>query len=479
MLKKNSGFLRAIHQITDIITVGSSFGLAYFVKQYLPSSFGGLTGEYNYTFCLLLALISFHISLRLFGAYEPYRTQKLSQIVITLFKAVLTGIAGIVFISYLLHIESVSRILLGLFGIFAFIGLIIFKFFLYKALTYTRLNDLNTRSILVIGSRQRTLDFIKAVRRRKESGYRILGCLETNDLSENVGDRVYESVKIIGLMSDFKKLLKENAIDEVVFGIPLKKIENAQDYIYFAEEMGKNVRVLPDFQINAIKYYPQTAKTKVEDFLGVSTLALSSVPDNSNDLLLKSCIDYSVAAFSVVLGAPVFLVLALLVKLTSKGPIFFSQERAGLNGRRFKVHKFRTMVVNAEELKETLLEANEMDGPVFKMKKDPRITPIGRFLRKTSLDELPQLFNVLKGEMSLVGPRPPLPSEVEKYRLWQRRRLSMKPGLTCIWQVSGRNNISFEEWMNMDLEYIDNWSLKLDLKLLLLTFREVAFGGGS
>jgi len=158
--------------------------------------------------------------------------------------------------------------------------------------------------------------------------------------------------------------------------------------------------------------------------------------------------------------------------------MIFSQERSGLNGRRFMLHKFRTMVVNAEDLKEKLLEENEVDGPVFKIKKDPRITWTGAFLRKTSLDELPQLFNVLKGEMSLVGPRPPIPSEVERYKLWQRRRLSMKPGMTCIWQVSGRNNISFEQWMNMDLEYIDNWSLRLDLKLLLLTVREVTIGGG-
>jgi lipopolysaccharide/colanic/teichoic acid biosynthesis glycosyltransferase len=172
------------------------------------------------------------------------------------------------------------------------------------------------------------------------------------------------------------------------------------------------------------------------------------------------------------------LLIALLIKLTSKGPVLFTQRRSGLNGRQFSLYKFRTMVNNAEELKSQLAQDNEMDGPVFKMKKDPRVTRLGSFLRKSSLDELPQLFNILKGEMSLVGPRPPLPEEVERYQLWQRRRLSMKPGLTCIWQVSGRNDISFDNWMKMDLDYIDNWSLLFDLKLISITVKEMLLGKG-
>ena len=293
-----------------------------------------------------------------------------------------------------------------------------------------------------------------------------------------VGETVYDSVKVIGTIDIFEQLLKKETIDEIVFALPLKSVTNIHDYIFFAEEMGKNVRVLPDFQIHKIKYFPQTAKVDIENFLGITTLALSSAPKSSNDMLLKSFMDYFGALVGVILLSPVLLMIGLAIKVSSKGPILFYQERAGLNGRRFTVYKFRTMVVNAEALKSTLLAENEVDGPVFKIKNDPRITGIGAFLRKTSLDELPQLFNVLRGEMSLVGPRPPVPAEVENYKLWQRRRLSMKPGLTCIWQVSGRNNVSFEQWMNMDLKYIDNWSLVLDLKLLLLTLREVAIGGG-
>ena len=197
------------------------------------------------------------------------------------------------------------------------------------------------------------------------------------------------------------------------------------------------------------------------------------------ELLVKSFIDYVGAIFLILLLSPVLLIVALLVKLSSPGPVIYSQERAGLNGRRFMVYKFRTMVADAEELRATLEDQNEMDGPVFKIKNDPRITRIGHFLRRTSLDELPQLFNILKGDMSLVGPRPPIPSEVEQYLPCQRRRLSMKPGLTCIWQVSSRrNDIPFEKWMKMDLKYIDNWCLLLDLKLLLRTLSTVILGSG-
>ncbi len=478
MLRRQSGIILAVHQAIDLVIVAGCFIAAYGTRLGFSEDLGVLGMDTSYRMLLLLAVISFHISLRLFGAYEPYRRHSLRKVLYRVFRATLTGTAGIIFLAYIMHMEAVSRLLVGLFFVYSFVALAFFKSVVYKILARSRARDYNTRSILVIGSRQRAMDFIKAIRRRRGSGYRIRGCLETEDQAELVGDRVYESVKIIGTMERFRDLLEHETIDEVVFGIPLKKIHNVHEYIYFAEEMGKNVRVLPDFQINSIKYYPQTAKVNIEDFLGVTTLALSSAPKSTNELLIKTFIDYLGALVGVILLSPVFCGIALAIKCSSRGPVFFSQERSGLNGRRFQLHKFRTMVVNAEELKEELLAENEVDGPVFKIKKDPRITMIGAFLRKTSLDELPQLFNVLKGEMSLVGPRPPIPSEVESYKLWQRRRLSMKPGMTCIWQVSGRNNISFEQWMNMDLEYIDNWSLRLDLKLLLLTVREVTIGGG-
>jgi len=198
-------------------------------------------------------------------------------------------------------------------------------------------------------------------------------------------------------------------------------------------------------------------------------VAMYSVPHHEWQELFKKVMDIVASGLGLVVASPLLLLIALGVKLTSKGPVFFVQERVGLNGRIFKMYKFRSMVQDAEELKKKLAHLNEMSGPVFKIKDDPRVTPIGRFLRKTSLDELPQLWNVFRQEMSLVGPRPPLPSEVNLYDPKHRKRLSVKPGLTCIWQVSGRNDVDFDQWMEMDAEYVDNWSLALDMKILAQT----------
>ena len=197
-------------------------------------------------------------------------------------------------------------------------------------------------------------------------------------------------------------------------------------------------------------------------------------------MIFKRIIDIIVSALALVILAPVFAVIAIIIKRTSDGPAFFAQERCSLNGRRFKLYKFRTMDKDAEGKLKDLMAHNQMDGPAFKMDNDPRVTPVGKFLRKSSLDEFPQFYNVLRGDMSLIGPRPPLPKEVEKYDFWQRRRLSMRPGLTCLWQVSGRNKIKdFDEWARLDLKYIDEWSPLLDTKIFFKTIPTVLFGIGA
>ena len=194
---------------------------------------------------------------------------------------------------------------------------------------------------------------------------------------------------------------------------------------------------------------------------------------------MKEIFDRILSALLLIFSSPVFLLISVSIKVTSPGAAIFQQTRAGLNGRNFQMLKFRTMIKNAEAMKEKLEGQNEMDGPVFKIKDDPRVTKVGKFLRKTSLDELPQLINVVRGEMSLVGPRPPVPQEVSQYERWQRRRLSMKPGITCFWQISGRNEVTFEDWMTLDLKYIDNWSFGLDLIILIKTIPIVLTGKGA
>lgn len=480
MIWDKDKFFLEICQIVDFLTLGLAFLLAYYTKIALvPDIVRGLPSGQNYTLVFLLTSISCQFNLRFTGTYPPFKDKLLRHLIVQIAKAIFFGMLLAVILLYITHIVHISRLLMGLFAVFAVILLSIVKGSIFFILNKKYTRTYNIQNILIIGARDRSLDIIRAIMKKPGSGYHIIGCLETVENEESVGREVYETVKIIGTLDIFNKILLEESVDEVIFALPLKKIKEIHNYIYFAEEMGIKIRVMPDFQLQKIKFYPtKRANVYIDHFLGLPTLAVSSTTVNELGLSIKSIIDYIGAALGMIVLAPVFLIIAIFIKTTSPGSVFFYQERCGLNGRHFLVRKFRTMYEYAEEERNTLEKDNEMDGPVFKIKNDPRMTTIGRFLRKSSLDELPQLINVLRGEMSLVGPRPPIPDEVEKYQLWQRRRLSMKPGITCIWQVSGRNKISFEDWMNMDLEYIDNWSLLLDLKLLLLTVKEVTVGGG-
>jgi exopolysaccharide biosynthesis polyprenyl glycosylphosphotransferase len=226
--------------------------------------------------------------------------------------------------------------------------------------------------------------------------------------------------------------------------------------------------------------FPHTrARVELEDLDGMPLLSFATTPTSQLKLMLKRTLDVVLASLLLLIALPIVSVIALMIKATSGGNVLFRQTRCGLNGRFFTLYKFRTMVEGAEERRRELLHLNEMNGPVFKLRSDPRVTAFGRFLRRFSLDELPQFWNVLRGDMSLVGPRPPIPEEVAKYQRWQRRRLAMKPGMTCLWQISGRNNLDFDRWMELDLEYIDSWSPTLDFKILLKTIPAVLSGKGA
>ena len=280
--------------------------------------------------------------------------------------------------------------------------------------------------------------------------------------------------RVMGSVDDLEHILRNMAVDEVyIAGNTLKQGESMQAAIKLAERFGVPF-ALPAHSFRLDRARPVERRAVADGFLH-----FAAVSPKPHQMAMKRLFDICVSAVALWTLLPLLAVVALAVKLTSKGPIFFKQLRTGQNGKPFYMLKFRSMVVNAEELKAKLAAQNEQTGPVFKMKNDPRITGIGRFIRKFSIDELPQFINVLRGEMSIVGPRPPVPSEVAKYETWQRRRLSVRPGLTCIWQVSGRNQISFEEWMYLDMQYIDHWSLTSDLSLLLQTVPVVLTGRGA
>jgi len=460
------------HKVLDLLLTAIAFLTAYFIcLQGWLGSYEPLDSQ-HFAFIFLATMLSCGLAFDFCDCYELHGRQSFDRVFLRVAKSVLLGTVGVVLLLYLLQMAGGSRMLMGIFAGLALLLLTACR----AVIQLRRKRGLNRKEILIIGSRTRARELIRYVAANEELGYHIIGCLEVDSVT--VGERVADGVSVIGQMGDFRNILLSRTVDEVIFAIPLAKVENIVDYLDFAEEQGVNVRVLPDWQVPELMYQPKVASIYIDQFVGIPMLILSSTPRKELALLVKSVIDRTLAVVSVLFLAPLFLLVALCIKVSSPGPVFFRQVRCGLNGRTFTLLKFRTMVLEAEALRLQLVAANEMDGPVFKIKEDPRVTQVGRFLRKSSLDELPQLINVLRGEMSLVGPRPPLPSEVKDYKHWQRRRLSMKPGLTCIWQVSGRNDVRFEDWMRMDLEYIDRWSLLLDLELMLKTVPAVLFGTG-
>lgn len=270
-----------------------------------------------------------------------------------------------------------------------------------------------------------------------------------------------------------RELLRDQVIDEVIVACPRSMLEAIVSVVDAATEAGVPITLLSDL------FGEHLPPPQVRRFGTLPALRFAPVHHNPASLAVKRALDVALAGVGLVLASPLLAAAALAIKITSPGPVLFRQMRCTLNGRPFVMPKLRTMAVDAERHRHHLEARNEMDGPVFKMRDDPRVTPVGRFLRRYSLDELPQLWSVLKGDMSLVGPRPPVPTEVASYETFERRRLSMRPGLTCLWQVSGRNEIGFDDWVRLDLQYIDTWSLATDLRILLRTVPAVLSGQGA
>ncbi len=330
---------------------------------------------------------------------------------------------------------------------------------------------IGTRRVLVVGTLEKAGEFLSVLRKHNWPGVECAGVLSIDDSQKQERGN---PVPVIGNASQLTEVLDTMRIDSVVFSVPADRMGELGQAVRRCEEAGTEIYL--DLEIGGLQF----SKGFAESISGRPLLTFSSTPYGAAAAVVKRILDFAVSLVILVLLSPLLLLSVFLVKLTSRGPVFFVQRRSGLYGRKFGVVKFRTMVQDAEGKKKDVISLNEMSGPVFKVTDDPRLTRIGRFLRKFSIDELPQLFNVLRGHMSLVGPRPLPVEEIRKLpERWQRRRLSMKPGITCLWQISGRNAIDFDEWMKLDLEYIDRWSLKLDLKILLLTVPAVLLARGA
>ena len=404
------------------------------------------------------------------GFYRSHRTLPLGEEIWAAAKVSFGGTAILVLLIYGMRLEFVSRWFLVLFGTVNFVFLATEKVALRLLSRWVRARGFNFRTALIVGTGPKATQFADFLEAHSHWGFRVLGYLD----DDNGGEiRMQNRWPCLGRITEMESILAREVVDEVIFVIEKGKLGEYEGALLVAERHGVRAHVSLDIFPHVL------ARPVLEELDGIPLLTFTTTPSNPGQLAAKRAVDLALATLLFLVTLPVQLLAAAAIVLTSGTPVFFRQERCGLNGRHFTLLKFRTMKRDASERLSEISHLNEMTGPVFKASRDPRSTPVGRILRRLSIDELPQLWNVIVGDMSLVGPRPPLPEEVSNYEPWQRRRLSMKPGLTCLWQVSGRNEVDFDRWMAMDLKYIDTWSTMLDLKILLKTVPAVLSGRGA
>jgi exopolysaccharide biosynthesis polyprenyl glycosylphosphotransferase len=376
----------------------------------------------------------------------------------------------LVVFEYLLRLD-LSRFFLALFVTYEWVALLLFRLTAGRLVGVIRREFAGPHYVMVVGTGARARRLGDALERSVDYGVRLRGFLCDQQV-EAPGEICLRASYRVRPIAELSAVLRQHVIDEIIFAVESDRLSELEEYFLLCDEEGVRTRVAVDF-------FPHVNSTVSLERLGATPLlTFSAAPYDEIRLLLKRTADIVLAAAGLVVLAPFMAAIAVAIKLTSPGPAIFRQVRCGLNGRRFRFYKFRSMCQNAEQLKASLAHLSTRQT-AFKIPDDPRLTPIGRFLRRFSIDEWPQLWNVLRGDMSLVGPRPAVPKEVEQYQRWQRRRLRMRPGLTCLWAISGRDEVDFDTWMKMDMQYIDNWSLALDWKILLRTIPRVLSGRGA
>lgn len=467
MVKEHATLFRRLIILSDIVVLTAAFLLAYYLRNY----FRELYPLSEYLGLLIVFVLIWVTVLNFLGMYRSFRTSRIKDALFVLCQSAIFSFILFGSFLYLFKIQGVSRSLIILFLVIGFVLLGFKKLMMIGAFRYIRDKGFNFRNILLVGTGPRAQQFMKIIESHPEWGLRIIGLIDDD---HNLVNKMIREYRVFGTFEDIPTIIHNNVVDEIVFVVPGLWLRKIQNIIHHCETEGVKVNVAVDI------YNPEFSRMKLSRFYSFPILTFESSPDKLGHLLIKRIFDLIFSSIILVLLTPLFLLISLLIRISGPGPIFYKQLRCGLNGRKFYLYKFRTMEIDAEKKLKDLLKYNEMQGPAFKLHDDPRVTPIGKFLRRFSLDEFPQFFNVLKGDMSLVGPRPPLPSEVEQYDDWQRRRLRMRPGITCLWQINGRNNITdFNEWANLDLEYIDSWSLGLDFKIFFKTIPVVLTGAGA
>jgi exopolysaccharide biosynthesis polyprenyl glycosylphosphotransferase len=389
----------------------------------------------------------------------------------SIFRATVLTVSVLLAIVFFLKIPYVSRFVLFLFAFLEFCMLMISRAINIAYFKRQVKSGKKVINILIIGSRGRAQELVMALQEKIAWGVNIVGFIDPDPL--RIGAKVM-GIPVIGNIENTHECLKNNVIDEVIIAIPRSLLDDAEPIVMACEEEGIRLRFMADI------FNVQVARISLSEIKGIPLLTMEPVAQDPQQLLAKRVFDLTCTLLAVPFLIPVFIFVAFIIKIDSPGPIFFIQPRVGMRKHVFPMFKFRSMYIDAEEQLKEIEHLNEAEGPIFKIKNDPRVTWVGRLLRKTSIDELPQLINVLRGEMSLVGPRPMSLRDVDLFeRGTQRKRFSVQPGLTCIWQISGRSNLPFEKWLELDLEYIENWSFWLDLEILFKTIPAVIKSKGA
>lgn len=463
--------------VSDVLVMTGAFFLAFFLSARQTGlnfdEFLSVRIKLTNLILFLCFALAWYLIFSWHGLYRSRRIGLWKAEWWEVVKSITLGTLLLSMFAFLADISAVSRTFLAAFFLVSLTGTLLMRTVLRLMLVGARRNGRNLRNVVIIGCGPRGESLGKELRNRPEMGYLLLGYID--DIPAPKNPLHGEPEKLLGPLDDFEKVVEIHEIDEVFIALPLiRYFEKITKIISVCESLGLVVRIPAEL------FELRLAKADVDYLDETAILSLQTGTPAAVDLVLKRAIDVACSAAALLLLLPVFAVIAAAIKLDSKGPVFFLQERVGLRRKKFPLIKFRTMVTGAEKRLKELEQYNEVKGAAFKLKNDPRITRVGRVLRKCSLDELPQFLNVLKGDMSLVGPRPLPIRDVEQFDArWQKRRFSVKPGITCLWQANGRHQIGFEHWMELDLQYIDHWSLKLDFEIMLKTIPVVLRGTGA
>lgn len=475
MFSRHNRAIARLYLLADAFLALPSFWLAYWIRARL-TFLRPLFPAYFYLWILALAIVIWVAVGLGTGIYREIREDEMRHAFLDPVKVSAISATLLFALIFVLKLVFVSRLLLAFFVVLETLAMILFRLVARRAAGPLRQTFAGFRQFLLVGETPEAIEIARTIEENEARGMRLFGFLRPGEeipAGAEVRDGRLRRSYAAYPLGKLPELLCQHVIDEVIFAVPREQLDRLEETFLLCDEEGVKTRVLVSFFPHVI------SRVSLERLREMPLLTFSSTPENESLLLIKRLVDLLMALVLLLLLSPLFLILAALIKLTSRGPVFYRQTRCGLGARKFTLYKFRSMRRGADLERKELEERNEMDGPVFKIRNDPRCTAAGRFMRRFSLDELPQLFNILKGDMSFVGPRPPLPEEVAKYERWQRRRLRMQPGLTCLWALEGRSELNFKRWMELDLRYIDTWSPSLDWKILLKTIPVVLLGRGA